>query len=231
MSEELKTKELFEIEKMNLPGQLSSLIENTTYCWEILPNIKETIKTLVSQTPEEHRIKGSVASGAVLKSKDIIIEEGAIVEDLAYIDGPTYIAKGAVVRHGAYIRGGVYLGEGCIAGHTTEIKDSLLLYQSKAAHFAYLGNSVLGMNVNLGAGTKLANLRLDHKNIVVKYQDEKFDTGLKKFGAIFGDNAQSGCNSVTNPGTILINYSAILPTKNATGVVKNKMGMIRRKKA
>ena len=183
---------------------------------------------MIESIPIDERIKGTIAAGDILKSDLIVIEQGAVIEDLAYIDGPTYIAKGAKVRHGAYLRGGVYLGENCVAGHTTEIKDSLLVFSSKAAHFAYLGNSILGSNVNLGAGTKLANLRLDHRNIIVKAGQNRIDTGLKKFGAIFGDNAQSGCNSVTNPGTICLNYAAILPTKNATGIIDNKLGQIKK---
>ena len=111
------------------------MLAETNFCWEALPKIKSTLKQLIAKIPVDQRIQGSVASTAILKSDEIVVEKGAVVEDLAYIDGPTYIAKDAVVRHGAYLRGGVYLGVNCIAGHTTEIKDSLLLANAKAAHF------------------------------------------------------------------------------------------------
>ena len=191
-----------------------------------LPKIKDTVKGMVEKVNSEERIKGDIDSTAVIKGDMVVVEEGAIIEGLAYIAGPAYIASGATIRHGAYIRGGVYIGPGSIAGHTTEIKDSLLLNTAKAAHFAYLGNSILGNNVNLGAGTKLANLRLDHKQITIKHQDKKYQTNLKKFGAIFGDGAQTGCNSVTNPGTLFLPNSAIYPTKNVGGIVDNELGKI-----
>ena len=223
----LTTRELFNIQHVYLPAEIANMLAETNFCWEALPKIKSTLKQLIAKIPVDQRIQGSVASTAILKSDEIVVEKGAVVEDLAYIDGPTYIAKDAVVRHGAYLRGGVYLGVNCIAGHTTEIKDSLLLANAKAAHFAYLGNSVLGCDVNLGAGTKLANLRLDHKNIVIKQGAQTIDTGLKKFGAIFGDKSQSGCNAVTNPGTIIMPESAIFPTKNASGIVSNHYGRVK----
>lgn len=229
MSKKLENKNLFNASSLNLPAELTTLFQQTTYPWEILSLIKKTVTKMVSNVPAEQRLKGNISEGAVLNGDMIVVEEGATVEALSYIDGPTYIAKGATIRHGAYIRGGVYIGEGCIAGHTTEIKDSLLLLNSKAAHFAYLGNSILGANVNLGAGTKLANLRLDHCDIRVKFEGNVYDTKQKKFGAIFANGAQSGCNSVTNPGTILLNNSALLPTKAASGVIENNLGLVKRK--
>lgn len=228
MSDKLLTSNLFQTAQAELPELIKNLFAGSKFPWEILPKIKETVTELVKNTPEKERLSGDISDKAMILSKDVVIEKGAKVEGLAYIDGPTYISSGATIRHGAYIRGGVFIGKDCVAGHTTEIKDSLLLNGSKAAHFAYLGNSILGQNVNLGAGTKLANLRLDHRNILIRYEGETIDTGLKKFGAIFSDGAQSGCNSVTNPGTLLLNSSALLPTKCGSGVIDNKLGLVKR---
>ena len=100
-------------------------------------------------------------------------------------------------------------------GHTTEVKNSIFFSEAKAAHFAYVGDSILGKNVNLGAGTKLANLKFTKKEIVIEYEGEKYKTGLKKFGAIIGDGAQTGCNSVLQPGTLLGKRSFVFPAKVA----------------
>lgn len=219
MSNKLLTVTLFNLDKSTLPDCLRNLFKNCELPWMILPQIKQTVAIAVDKVEPRERLMGDISEKAVISSKDVVIEKGAKIEAFAYIDGPTYIAKNAVVRHGAYIRGGVYIGEGCVVGHTTEIKDSIMLAESKAAHFAYLGNSILGHGVNLGAGTKLANLRFDQKSIRLRHDEKKIDTGLKKFGAIFGDHSQSGCNSVTNPGTIFMPHAAILPTKNKGGII------------
>ena len=217
-----------------LPAPLLKLLRDGSsgYPWKILGvPLKEALKQAVSIVPSSERLRGQIHPGAWLIGDQIVIEPGAIIEAGAYIEGPAYIASGAVVRHGAYIRGYVYAGPNSILGHTTEAKESLLLAGAKAAHFAYLGNSILGFEVNLGAGTKLANVRLDHQNIKLKVGDDTIDTGLKKFGAILGDQSQTGCNSVTNPGTILLPTSAILPCSVATGIISNRRGLVRKKPA
>jgi len=142
-----------------------------------------------------------------------------VVEAGAYIPGPTYIEAGATVRHGAYIRGQVYVCSGAVVGHTSELKSALLLNDAKAAHFAYVGDTVLGIDCNLGAGTKCANLRLDHGQVPVVVGDSKIPSGLKKFGAVFGNRAQTGCNAVTNPGTILLPQAILLPNSTGHGTI------------
>ena len=224
--------QVFPEAKDYLPRALRQLFQDLSsdYAWKILGSpLKEAIAQAVSEVPSADRLQGQIHPGAWLIGNQIVIEAGSTVEAGAYIEGPTFIAKGAVVRHGAYIRGYVYAGPNSILGHTTEAKESLLLADAKAAHFAYLGNSVLGNQVNLGAGTKLANLRLDHQNIKVRCGEDILDTGLKKFGAILGDHAQTGCNSVTNPGTLLLPASAILPCTVATGIVSNRRGFVKKK--
>lgn len=161
-------------------------------------------------------IEGEVEPGAYLIHPErISIGKGSVIEAGAYIKGPCIIGKNCEIRHGAYIRGDVLTGDRCIIGHATEVKNSVFLNHAQAGHFAYIGDSILGNGVNLGAGTKCANLRFDRKNIRV----EGVDTGLRKFGALFGDGAQTGCNAVTNPGTIMKKNSQCLPCSTPKGVV------------
>ncbi len=147
---------------------------------------------------------------------DIEIGRGAIVEPGAYIKGPAIIGPGTLVRHGAYIRGNVITGAGCVIGHATEMKNSVLLGNSKAGHFAYIGDSILG-EVNLGAGTKLANLKISDSEIVVRIAGETYNTGLRKLGAIMGDGCSTGCNSTIAPGTIMAKNVLLYPNTNARG--------------
>jgi NDP-sugar pyrophosphorylase family protein len=164
-------------------------------------------------------ILGKVSPHAIIEGA-VFIAEGAHVEPTAYIQGPCYIGPHAEVRHGAYIRGDVFVGSHAVVGHTSEIKGSVLFDHAKAAHFAYVGNSILGHRTNLGAGTKLANLKL--RNNEVKFRDldgKVIPSGLRKFGAILGDDAQTGCNSVLSPGTLLGRKALIMPCAHAHGTI------------
>ncbi len=170
---------------------------------------------------DEPLIKGKVHHSAVLEGR-VLIEEGAIVEPGAMIKGPTIIGRGSEVRQGAYIRGSVFVGNQCIVGHVTEVKGSVFFDGAKAGHFAYVGDSILGCDVNLGAGTKLANLRL--KGDTVFYIDpvtqERVSSGLRKFGGVIGDRVQTGCNSVLSPGTLLFRDTGILPCVHYHGTLQ-----------
>ena len=154
----------------------------------------------------------------------VFIEEGCQIEPYSFIKGPAYIGKNTEVRHGAYIRGNCYIGSHCVVGHSTEVKESFFFDHAKAGHFAYVGNSVLGCHVNLGAGTKLANLKL--KKNLVYYKDpetgELISSGLKKFGAILGDHSQTGCNSVLSPGSLLLPGSLVMPCEHFRGTMKKR---------
>jgi len=165
-------------------------------------------------------IKGRVEEGAILRGA-VYIAEGATVEPTAMITGPTYIGPGSVVRHGAYIRGSVYVGRDCVVGHTTEVKGSCFFDGAKAGHFAYIGDSILCQNVNLGAGTKLANLKLAKDEVAYKNPrtGKIVKSGLKKFGAILGDNSETGCNAVLSPGTILMPGTAVFPCVHYHGTL------------
>jgi len=149
----------------------------------------------------------------------VSIGKNTRIEPGAYIQGPCLIGEGSVIRHGAYLRGNVITGKRCIIGHDTEIKHSILLNDVSAAHFAYIGDSILGNGVNLGAGVKCANYRLDQKFVPVHALGKKIDSGLKKFGAIIGDHSQIGCNSVLNPGTLVGMRSICYPLLSIMGYI------------
>jgi acetyltransferase-like isoleucine patch superfamily enzyme len=157
-----------------------------------------------------------VYAGVALMDDEIQIGNGTVIEPGALIKGPTIILDNTEVRQGAYIRGNVMVGNGCVVGHTTEMKSSVMLGQSKAGHFAYIGDSILG-KVNLGAGTKLANLKIVESQVVLNINGKKYETGLKKFGAILGDGVETGCNTVTTPGTILGRNVLVYPNTTARG--------------
>jgi carbonic anhydrase/acetyltransferase-like protein (isoleucine patch superfamily) len=144
-----------------------------------------------------------ILPGAFLSSDKIIIGPGTIVEPGAFIRGPAVIGSDSEIRQGAYIRGDCLVGNRCVIGHTTEIKGSIMLDGAKAPHFAYVGDSILGKDVNLGAGTKLANLKMIPGSIVITADKKRYDTGRRKLGAILGDRTETGCNSVTSPGTLM----------------------------
>jgi carbonic anhydrase/acetyltransferase-like protein (isoleucine patch superfamily) len=152
-----------------------------------------------------------ILPGAYLSDDKVIIGSGTIVEPGAMIKGPSVIGNNCQIRQGAYIRGNCLVGNGCVVGHTTEIKGSIMLDGAKAGHFAYIGDSILGRDVNLGAGTKLANLRMIPGNIVIRSGNARYDTGRRKLGAILGDRTETGCNSVTSPGTLMGPRSIVYP--------------------
>ena len=152
--------------------------------------------------------------GVVLCGDDIEIGDGALVESGALIKGPTIIGPRSEVRQGAYVRGGVMSSPGAVIGHATEAKNVLMLPGAKAGHFAYLGDSILGLNVNLGAGTRLANLKMNSQPYVFVKDNESFKVERRKFGAIIGDGAETGCNAVINPGTLLGRKARVLPNSS-----------------
>ncbi len=153
-----------------------------------------------------------ICAGAVFVDFRVQIGPGAIIEPGALLKGPVIIGNNTEIRQGAYLRGDCLIGSGCVVGHTTEVKHSIFLDGAKAGHFAYIGDSILGNEVNLGAGTKLANLKFGHGSVKIKSDSGKvLDTGRRKIGAILGDRVQTGCNSVANPGVLLGHSSLVCP--------------------
>ena len=155
-----------------------------------------------------------VMPGVVLCGDDVEIGEGAVVESGAMIKGPSIIGPRSEVRQGAYVRGAVMSCPGSVIGHATEAKNTLLLDGAKAGHFAYLGDSILGLEVNLGAGTKLANLKMNNAPYVFRVDGQKYKVERRKFGAVIGDRTETGCNTVTNPGALLGPHTKVLPNSS-----------------
>ena len=168
-----------------------------------------------------------LCSGAVFSDENIEIGKGVTVEPGAMIKGPAIIGDFTEIRQGAYVRGDCLLGNGCTVGHTTEIKHSIFLDGATAGHFAYIGDSILGHNVNLGAGTKFANLKFAPGTISVVYEKKRYNTERRKLGAILGDDVQTGCNAVTNPGTILGCKSLVGPNMAVKPGVYGPQSIIR----
>ena len=156
-----------------------------------------------------------IMAGAIFLGSRIAIGKGSLIEGGATIKAPAIIGDHTEVRQGAYLRGYCLIGDRCVVGHATEVKHSVFLDDAKAGHFAYLGDSIIGNDTNLGAGTKCANLRFIPGNVQVIYEGEFHSTGRRKFGTIIGDKAQTGCNSVTSPGTIIARGCFLMPNTTA----------------
>lgn len=212
LMKDLSTSAFFEIR-----GYIhEELFSGCHYPWEALTKIAKYLENGVRGNVEQYDIP---LGSWIVHPETIFLEEDCIVEPGAYIQGPCYFGRGTIIRNGAYIRGNVVTGTRCVIGHATEIKNSILLNAAHAAHFAYVGDSILGNSVNLGAGVKLANLRLDGSQIVIDADGEKINTELRKFGAVIGDGSQIGCNSVCNPGTLVGPKSVWYPLINKGGFI------------
>ncbi|MEZ8001687.1 MAG: hypothetical protein QMC58_05585 [Candidatus Poseidoniaceae archaeon] len=161
-----------------------------------------------------------IDSGATLDESQgkVIVETSARIEVGAHLIGPCYVGPEAEIRHGAYVRPFSWICAEAVVGHASEIKHAVLLPGAKAPHFNYVGDSILGKGVNLGAGTKVSNLRNDGGEVQLRIEGERVGSGLRKFGAILGEGCQLGCNSVTNPGVILGCNSVVWPNITVTGV-------------
>ncbi|MFO8239874.1 MAG: hypothetical protein R6T90_02630 [Dissulfuribacterales bacterium] len=144
-----------------------------------------------------------VSAGEVFTDDRIQIGKGVFIESGAMIKGPGIIGDHTEIRQGAYVREDCLIGKNCVIGHTTEFKHSVFSDGSKAGHFAYIGDSILGRDLYLGAGTKLSNLRFVSGSISIRIEGSLIDNGRPKLGAVLGDNVQTECNSITNPGTLI----------------------------
>jgi NDP-sugar pyrophosphorylase family protein len=193
----------------------SALFEKDPFPWQILAYIESYCK---KQSLGQKQ--GIISPQAYLICPElIIIGKGTVIEPGAYLKGPCIIGEDCVIRHGAYIRGNVILGDRCVIGHDTEVKNSILLNDAHAAHFAYVGDSILGNHVNLGAGVKLANFKLNHSLISIRLENQKITTNKRKLGAIIGDQTQIGCNTVTSPGTLIGQRVQIYPCLHIEGFI------------
>lgn len=141
----------------------------------------------------------------------IVICPGTRIHPGAVIEGPVFIGRDVEIRPGAYIRGGAWIGDRCVVGANTELKRAILLPHAKAPHLNYVGDSILGRDVNLGAGTILSNFRHDGKEVRIASDGHPIGSGRRKLGAIVGDGVQTGCNCVLHPGVVVGRGTQIYP--------------------
>lgn len=205
------------LEKLNISNMYdlsqtiaADLFDGLTYPWEALPLIGDFIKKLgATLDPAEYDHP----------SEDVWIAKSAKVFPSAYINGPCIIGKDAEVRHCAFIRGNAIVGEGAVVGNSTELKNVVLFNKVQVPHYNYVGDSVLGYKSHMGAGSITSNVKSDKTLVKVKAGDEVVETGLKKFGAMLGDNVEVGCGSVLNPGTVIGRNCNIYPLSSVRGYV------------
>ena len=204
--EECKIKNLYNLEETIA----AKIFEGATYPWEVLPKIGDFIielgKTL--NTEEYDKV-----------GEEVWIAKSATVAPTAYIKGPAIIGKNAEIRHCAFIRGKAIVGEGAVVGNSTELKNVILFNKVQVPHYNYVGDSILGYKAHMGAGSITSNVKSDKKLVIVKNDIEKIETGLKKFGAMIGDEVEVGCGSVLNPGTVIGKHTNIYPLSSVRKVV------------
>ena len=205
--EECKIKNLYNLDETIA----KELLEKSEYPWEVLPKIKDFIIELGNTLSKEEYNK---------VGENVWIAKTAKVAPTAFIAGPSIIGKEAEIRHCAFIRGNAIVGEGAVVGNSTELKNVILFNKVQVPHYNYVGDSILGYKSHMGAGSITSNVKSDKKLVVVKNGKEKIETGLKKFGAMIGDNVEVGCGSVLNPGTVIGRETNIYPLSSVRGVVK-----------
>ena len=186
------------------------IFNGVTYPWEVLPKISNFILELGATLSEDEYEK---------RGENVWVAKSAKVAPTAFINGPAIIGKDAEVRHCAIIRGNAIVGEGAVVGNSTELKNVILFNKVQVPHYNYVGDSVLGYKSHMGAGSITSNVKSDKKLVVVKAGEEKIETGMKKFGAMLGDEVEVGCGSVLNPGTVVGNHSNIYPLSSVRGFV------------
>lgn len=206
MYEKININNLYNLEKTIA----HKIFEGVTYPWEVLPKIGGFILELGQELPTEEYEKAG---------EDIWIAKTAKVAPTAYINGPAIIGKNAEIRHCAYIRGNAIVGEGAVVGNSTELKNVILFDKVQVPHYNYVGDSVLGYKAHMGAGAITSNVKSDKTLVTIDYNGEKVVTGLKKMGAMLGDNVEVGCNSVLNPGTVIGAAAHVYPLSMVRGFV------------
>lgn len=188
----------------------AELFAGLTYPWEALPKISSFIcelgKTLDPQKYEQ-------------RAENVWVAKNAKVAHTANINGPVIIDEEAEIRHCAFIRGNAIVGKGAVVGNSTELKNVVLFNKVQVPHYNYVGDAILGYKSHMGAGSITSNVKSDKTLVVVKDGKEEIATGLKKFGAMLGDEVEVGCNSVLNPGSVIGRNSNIYPLSMVRGVI------------
>ena len=203
---EITVKEMYTLEETIA----KDIFEGVTYPWEVLPKIGEFILKLGETLPEDEYNK---------VGENVWIAKLAKVFDSAYIAGPAIIGKNSEVRQCAFIRGNAIVGEGAVVGNSTELKNVILFNKVQVPHYNYVGDSILGYKSHMGAGSITSNVKSDKKLVIVKTPEGNIETGLKKFGAMVGDEVEVGCGSILNPGSVVGKCTNIYPLSSVRGYV------------
>ena len=188
----------------------ADLFEGAVYPWELLPKISGFILELGEKLPVDRftRVK-----------ENVWVANTAKVAPTACINGPAIIDEDAEIRHCAFIRGNAIVGKGAVAGNSTELKNVILFNKVQVPHYNYVGDSILGFKSHMGAGSITSNVKSDKTLVVVRDGKEQIETGMKKFGAMLGDNVEVGCNSVLNPGTVIGRNTNVSPASMVRGCI------------
>ncbi len=188
----------------------ADLFSGVEFPWEVLPKISAFIIELGNRLPEDIYEK---------RGENVWVAKSAKVFPSAYINGPAIIDEDAEIRHCAFIRGNAIVGKGAVVGNSTELKNVVLFNKVQVPHYNYVGDSILGYKAHMGAGSITSNVKSDKTLVVVRAGEEHRETGLKKFGAMLGDEVEVGCNSVLNPGTVIGKKASVYPTSSVRGYV------------
>ena len=189
------------------------IFDGLIYPWQVLSRIGEFIKALGEELDSDKYEK---------REGNIWIAKSAKVAPTAFIGENVIIDEEAEVRHCAFIRGKAIVGEGAVVGNSTELKNVILFNKVQVPHYNYVGDSILGYRAHMGAGSITSNVKSDKKLVVVKNGKEQIETGIKKFGAMLGDEVEIGCGTVLNPGSVVGKNSNIYPLSSVRGVVPEK---------
>lgn len=201
----MKNKDLFKIGH----SIAYKYIEKYVYPYEVLPNIKDIILEIGNKLDDNY----------VKLENSVWIHKSAKVSNSAIINGPCIIDENTEIRPSAYIRGNAIIGKNCVFGNSCEIKNSILFDNVQVPHFNYVGDSILGNFSHMGAGSITSNVKSDKSLVVIKNNEEKQITNLKKVGAFLGDYVEIGCNSVLNPGTVILPNTSVYPLTSVRGVI------------
>ena len=208
-----KPEDLFDLSQT----EHGALFADCRHAWDALKRIKDYLQKHLRPALRNR------CEGVAFIGEQVFIGEGTVVEDGAMIKGPAIIGRNCQIRHNAYLREHVIIGDHCVVGNSCELKNSMLFNNAVAPHFNYVGDSILGHKSHLGAGVKISNMKLVAGNVIVEVDGKPLDTGLRKFGAILGDNTDIGCNAVLNPGSIIGRGSVVYPNTNWRGILPANM--------
>lgn len=194
----------------------AELFNDVNFGWEVIPLIEEYVEYALR---DPHT--GAQVSEKAVIGEQVSIGKGTVVEAGAIIQGPAVIGENCVIRSGAYIRQNVIVGDSCMIGNSSELKNCLLFDEVAAPHFNYIGDSVLGYKVHLGAGVILSNIKTPPSEVKIVTLEETINTGLEKFGALIGDFTEVGAHSVLNPGSVIGQHCLLYPSTLFRGVLSH----------